>query len=307
MHAEHAPAPCRTREVPPPKPRERGVRAVLVLTAAMMVVEIIAGYATGSMGLLADGWHMATHVGAFGIASIGYVLSRRLAGHEAFGFGTGKIPTLAGYTSAIGLGFLSVFMIVEASGRLASPTAIDFAGALPVAMLGLLVNLASVWLLHDDEDHEDDHHHDHNHRAAVMHVLADAMTSALAIAALCAGRYLGWTRLDPVAGIVGALVILKWAYDLCRHAALELVDVAPVSGVHARIRTRLETLDDVRVTDLHVWPVGRGAHGCIVSLTTSLPREPAEYRAHILAACELAHLTVEVQRCGGTHEHQESA
>ena len=307
MHDEIAnPQECAARRDLAPRRRERGVQLVVLLTAAMMVVEIVVGYATNSMALLADGWHMATHVGALGLASAAYWVSRRFARHRAFAFGTGKVPALAGYTSAVALGLVAIAMVVESLGRLMRPHAIDFVSSLPVAALGLVVNLVSVFLLHShdddhDEEHDHDHEHDHNHRAAFMHVVADTFTSALAIAALLAGRFLGWSWLDAVSGIVGGLVILKWGAGLSRSAAFELLDVAPSSALEDEIRLVLEALDDVRVRDLHVWSLGGGAKSCVVTLATAVPRDLHSYR-EALARFELAHLTIEIQRCEEGHE-----
>lgn len=274
---------------------------VVGLTAAMMVVEIAVGYATNSMALLADGWHMATHVGALGLASVAYALSRRYASHRAFTFGTGKVRALSGYTSAVALGLIAVLMLVESMERLVRPHIIDFAKLFPVAVVGLVVNLASVLLLqvHDDDDH--DHEHDHNHRAAFMHVLADTFTSVLAIIALLAGRFLQWTWLDAVSGIIGGLVILKWGTALARNAAFELLDVTPSAALQEDIRRTLEAVDDVRVRDLHVWSLGGAIRSCIVTIESSSPRSPDTYRAH-LAAFQLAHVTIEVQQCIEGHE-----
>lgn len=277
---------------------------VVVLTAVMMVIEIAVGYATHSMALLADGWHMATHVGALGLASAAYALSRRYASHRAFAFGTGKVRALAGYTSAIALGLVALLMVVESIERLRAPQPIDFVSSLPVAVLGLLVNLASVLLLHvhDDDDHHHEHaEHDHNHRAAFLHVVADTFTSALAIAALLAGRFLQWTWLDSVTGIVGGLVILKWGVGLAHAAARELLDVSPSSALEDGIRRKLEALDDVRVHDLHVWPLGGAAMSCVITVVSARPRDAEAYR-EVLAEFALAHLTVEVQRCRDHHD-----
>ncbi|MDQ3369572.1 MAG: CDF family Co(II)/Ni(II) efflux transporter DmeF [Myxococcota bacterium] len=277
-----------------------------------MVLEIAVGYTAGSMALLADGWHMATHVVALGMASLAYVIARRFESHHAFTFGTGKIHTLAGYTSALLLAIVAVGMIVESASRLVTPRTIDVASSLPVAIVGLLVNIVSVKLLHGgaEHDHEHDgdpHDHDHNHRAAVMHVLADILTSALAIVALVAAQLLGWSWLDPITGIVGGLVIGKWSFGLCKTAALELLDVDPSASFQLQIREALEQIDDVRVHDLHVWSLGRGARSCVVTVTSATPRETTEYRRRILEVCPLSHLTVEVLRCDGEHRSQPSA
>jgi len=306
---------------------------VVLLTFGMMVLEVVGGYVTGSMALLADGWHMATHVGALGLASVAYALSRRFSEHRAFAFGTGKIQALAGYTSAVALGLVALVMIVEGLSRLFRPVSIDFATSLPVAVLGLVVNLASVRLLHvhDEHDHDHDHdhdahdhddpahehthdhdhhapaHHDHNHRAALLHVVADALTSVLAIVSLLAGRVWGVTWLDPLMGIVGGVVIINWGVSLCKHAALDLLDVELSPELEDSIRSTLERVDDVRVSDLHVWSIGRGLRSCIVTLISSTPRESADYRER-LAPFGLAHLTVEVRRCSdGPHGPQVAA
>lgn len=302
MHDEiTTPEDCAARRALAPRRRERGVQLVVLLTAAMMGVEIVVGYATNSMALLADGWHMATHVGALGLASAAYWVSRRFAGHRAFAFGTGKVRGLAGYTSAVALGLVAVAMVVESVERLLHPHVIDFVSSLPVAVLGLIVNLVSVFLLHaHEDDHDDEHEHDHNHRAAFMHVVADTFTSALAIAALLAGRFLGWSWLDAVSGVVGGLVILKWGAGLSRSAAFELLDVSPSSAVEDEIRGVLEALDDVRVRDLHVWSLGGGAKSCVVTLVTAAPQDTRCYR-EALARFALAHLTIEVQRCEEGH------
>jgi cation diffusion facilitator family transporter len=306
MHSASSLPICQLRE-PSVGRRERGVLAVVLLTATTMLIEIAVGYATSSMALLADGWHMATHVGALGLASIAYAISRRYATHRAFVFGTGKVHALAGYTNALGLGSIALIMVVECVLRLLEPHTIDFVRSLPVAVLGLVVNLVSVALLHAHGDEGDGHvhgdhghHDDHNHRAAFMHVVADTLTSALAIVALLAGRLLGWVWLDAISGVVGGLVILKWSIALCQSAGTELLDLNPSSSLDERIRAALEAIDDVRVSDLHVWSLGGGARSCIVTVISATPREAREYRERLLDF-RLAHLTVEVQRCVDGH------
>ncbi len=292
-------ASCSTCQPAPMQPRERGVLAVVGLTAAMMVIEIGVGQVTGSMALLADGWHMATHVGALGLASAAYAIARRFAAHRAFAFGTGKVGALAGFTSAVALSLVALVMMADSVGRLIEPRPIDFASSLPVAVLGLIVNVVSVVLLNhsSEHDHRHDHHgHDHNHRAAMMHIVSDLLTSALAIVALLAGRLLGWLWLDAAIGLLGGVVILKWGVGLCESAALELLDVEASPALEDQIRQTLESVDDVRVRDLHVWPIGRGARSCVVTVLSAAPREPQDYKAH-LAPLKLAHLTIEVQRC----------
>lgn len=272
--------------------RERGVFFVVLLTAVTMLVEIAVGYTTGSMALLSDGWHMGTHVAALGLASAAYAVSRRFARHRAFVFGTGKVRTLAAYTSALLLGLVAVLMMVESTERLLYPRAIDFGSALPVAIVGLFVNLASFFLLHSHDDHDD---HDHNHRAALVHVAADTFTSGLAILSLLAGRFLGAAWLDPLSGIVGGVLILKWASDLGRRAAAELLDMSPSNALEDAICSTLEQLEGVRVRDLHVWSVGGAAKSCVVTLASHSPHDPDVYRAR-LSEFGLAHVTIEVQR-----------
>lgn len=285
---------------------------MVILTAVMMVLEIAVGYATGSMALLADGWHMATHVGALGLASLAYWFSRRFALHPAFAFGTGKVRALGGYTSALALGFVAVTMVIESVERLISPQDIDFVNSLPVAVLGLAVNLVSALLLHDrdhghghDHDHEQPggghghrHDHDHNHRAALLHVLADAFTSVIAIGALLAGRYFGWLWLDPASGIIGGALIAVWAVSIARHAALELLDATSKAPLEQEIRRSLEEVDDVRVHDLHVWSLGGSQMSCIATVESRTPRDAGVYRAQ-LARFALAHLTIEVRSPAG--------
>lgn len=304
---------------------EKRTRWVVLLTAVMMVVELVAGYVTHSMALTADAWHMATHVGALGLSALAYWFARTRAGHTAFTFGTGKVYALAGYTSAAGLFAVAAVMLLESVARFLSPETVLFAEALPVAVLGLVVNLVSAVLLghgshthsHSAHDHQHghDHHHahdhahthhddghthakpatgtDHNLKAAYVHVLADALTSVLAIVALVAGRYLGWTFLDPAMGIVGALLIAQWSIGLIRQAGSELLDASPSEEAQARIRMKLEAVDDVKVADLHLWTMGPGRVGCIAAILTSRPREACEYR-NLLASEKLSHLTVEV-------------
>jgi len=284
----------------------------MLLAGVTMVIEIVVGYATNSMALLADGWHMATHVGALAIASAAYVFARRYASHAAFGFGTGKISALAGYTSGLGLGIAALVMFVESVRRLTNPGEIDFASSIPVAIAGLLVNVISVVLLegreHDDahehhdhdHDHDHDHHHDHNHRAVLLHVLADALTSALAIGALLVGYFTGIAWLDSVTGIVGSLVILQWVISLTRGTARELLDIDPDGALQRQVRTSLEAEDDTHVLDLHVWSVGGGRYGCVVTLSSWTPHAPHVYRERIHATAEtITHVTVEVRQSSG--------
>ncbi|WP_437279557.1 CDF family Co(II)/Ni(II) efflux transporter DmeF [Sorangium sp. So ce375] len=306
---------------------EAKTRWVVALTFAMMVAELVVGYATNSLALAADGWHMATHAGALGMAAFAYWFAREKSGSSAFSFGTGKVHALAGYTSAVVLALIALLMVVASLRRLLTPESIAFSEALPVAVVGLAVNLVSVKLLHADEhhheahddhpdhghhdhdhgDHDDehahghdhhrhDHHgHDHNLRAAYFHVLADALTSVLAILALLGGRYFGWTFLDAAMGIVGGLVIAKWSYGLCRQAAKQLLDVVPSGALAQRIRDRIEsTFAGASVVDLHLWDIGPGARACIVSVAAPSPQAPSTYRDALVPIASLQHVTVEV-------------
>jgi cation diffusion facilitator family transporter len=293
-----------------PAARERGTRLVVGLTFAMMAVELVVGYWSGSMALTADGWHMGTHAGALGLTALAYWFARTRSAHRAFSFGTGKVHALGGYTSALILGAVALSMLYESVARLIQPAPIRYREALPIAVLGLVVNLVSWKLLshgqaggaahagHDhDHDHDHDHadhSHDHGHRAAVMHVLADALTSVLAIGALALGLWMGWGFLEPLTGIVGGAVVLKWAVGLSRAAARQLLDATASEKLEVELRSLLEGIDDVRVCDIHSWEVGPGRRACIVSLITASPREPAYYRQRILAQLPLAHLNIEV-------------
>ena len=275
---------------------ERKVWLVIALTASMMVAEIIAGTLYGSMALVADGWHMSTHAGAMLIAALAYSYARRHARDPRFTFGTGKLGDLAGFASAIVLVLIALLIGWESFVRLANPVAISFEQAIAVAVAGLAVNLLSAWLLRDDHDHHGHHARDNNLRAAYLHVLADALTSVLAIAALLLGRSYGWLWADPVMGIVGALVIARWSWGLIRETGGVLIDAAPQGeGLAEDIRAELEHGGE-RVTDLHVWQVGPGHHAAIISLASPEPKTPADYKARLAHLAGLSHVTIEIQR-----------
>jgi cation diffusion facilitator family transporter len=279
---------------------------VVALTFVMMIGEIAAGYITGSMALLADGFHMATHAVALGIAAAAYGFARRHANNTRYSFGTGKVGDLAGFASAMVLGLVSLGIAAESIFRLFQPTTVAFTEATLIAVVGLAVNIVSALLLgghhghshHDHHDHDHGHSHDHEHhhdnnlRSAYVHVLADALTSVLAIAALLAGRFLGWVWLDPVMGIVGAIVIANWAYGLMRSSASVLLD-ATDEQVVAQIRELLESSDDVRISDLHVWQVGPQARAAIVSVVAVAGVSADMVRERLVPVHELSHLTVE--------------
>ncbi|MGN7291887.1 CDF family Co(II)/Ni(II) efflux transporter DmeF [Rhizobium sp. SAFR-030] len=312
---------------------ERKVWAVIALTTATMVAEIVAGSVYGSMALLADGWHMSTHAGAMLIAAGAYWYARREARNARFTFGTGKLGDLAGFASAVALAIVALLIAVESLLRLALPTAIEFDQAILVAVLGLAVNIFSAFLLRDEphghghgdshnhtQGHDHGHHHDthhgghhgghhgahhdqhhrhgadHNLRAAYLHVLADALTSVLAIFALLLGRAYGWIWLDPAMGIVGGLVIARWSWGLIRQTSGVLLDTVPEDGALAdTIRRRVEQAGD-RLTDLHVWRVGPGHNAAILSIVSNDPRDPSTYKARLAGLEQLSHVTVEVTR-----------
>jgi cation diffusion facilitator family transporter len=275
---------------------ERRTWLVIALTATMMVLEIAAGFIFGSMALLADGWHMASHASALGITAIAYYFARRYASDRRFSFGTGKISELAGYSSALLLALIALLMAYESVTRFFSPVAIRFDEAIAVAVLGLIVNLVSALILkgkHDGHDH-DHHHQDHNLKAAYLHVLADALTSVLAIVALTTGRFLGWVWMDPLMGIVGAIVISRWSYGLTRDTGSILLDMDVNTPLSEDIRNLLEANGANHILDLHLWRLGSGHFAAIVSLSTQNARSPDYYKDQLADIKELRHITVEV-------------
>jgi cation diffusion facilitator family transporter len=312
---------------------ERRTHLVIVLTAVMMALEIAAGLLFGSMALLADGWHMASHASALGIAALAYYLSRRHAHDPRFCFGTGKVGDLAAFSSALLLAGIALLMAYESTRRLIHPVTISFGEAIVVAVLGLAVNLVSALVLdqgdghhhdrdahdhdrhgHHDHDHEDDDHDDHDHaahppvgrvvdhnlRAAYIHVMADALTSVLAIAALVLGRYLGWAFMDPLMGVVGAVVISRWSYGLLKDSGRVLLDMTPDPAVGDRIRQAIESSGDGRVTDLHLWRVGPGHWAAIISVVSAQNPPPDHFKSLLGRLSELSHVTVEVNPEPGT-------
>jgi cation diffusion facilitator family transporter len=279
---------------------ERRTWLVVLLTAAMMVAEIVGGTIFGSMALVADGWHMSTHAGALAIAAFAYWFARRHVHDPHFSFGTGKVGELAGFASAVILALVALFIAYESVMRLIAPVAISFDEAIGIAVLGLGVNVASAWLLRDGHHHHDhDHgHHDHNLRSAYMHVLADAMTSVLAIAALLAARFGGWMWMDPMVGVIGACVIAVWSWSLIRSSGAVLLDIVPDPKLSLRIRERLEAHGDV-VSDLHLWRVGPGHSALIATVVSDQPQSAAAYKARLQGLHGLSHVTVEIHRCPG--------
>lgn len=289
---------------------ERKTQIVTALTLVTMIGEIVAGTIFGSMALLADGWHMATHLAAFGITLFAYQYARSHANNPKYTFGTGKVSTLGGFASAVALAVVACVMVVESIGRLLQPEAIQFNEAIIVAVIGLVVNLVSALLLEDHHDHAHEHHdhdhahehhkhHDHNLRAAYFHVLADALTSILAILALFAGKFLGWIWMDAAMGAIGAMVISKWSYNLLRETSGLLLDGAIDKQTKLDIIHQIEQDADNRVVDLHVWYLSEDHLAATISLVTHYPQEPEYYKTLLAPISALSHVLVEVNPCKG--------
>ena len=305
---------------------ERRTWAVIWLCAAMMALEIGGGLLFGSIALVADGLHMSTHAGALLLAALAYRYARRLAGDARFTFGTGKLGDLAGFTSAIVLAMIAVLIGYESVTRLFAPVPIAFAEAIPIACLGLVVNIASAWLLgaghshdhghghghdhddHHDHDHDRDHDHDHNHvagaagalhrdnnmRAAVVHVIADAAVSVLVIVGLLLAGAFGWLWMDPLAGLIGAAVIASWAYGLVRDTGAILLDMNPDRVLSETVRREIEA-DGDSLVDLHLWRLGPGHLGAVLAVATRSGRDAGHYHARLARFPTLSHVTIEVQ------------
>ena len=293
---------------------ERRTRLVLVLTLLTMILEIATGMVFGSMALLADGWHMGTHVAAFMITLYAYHYSRRHAHDQTFAFSSAKVGVLGGFASSVALGVVALLMLVESTERILTPRIIQFDHALMVAGFGLFINFVCALLLkdshqhshsHDDEDgHE--HHHDHNLRAAYFHVLADALTSVLAIFALFCGKYYGWHWLDPTMGIVGSLIIARWSVGLMKETSPVLLDESIALKHKTTIKDIIESDADNRIADLHIWRVGPDHFAAIISVVSHHPKAPDYYKALLRQShsfkqrgsnLKLAHITVEVHKC----------
>ena len=289
---------------------------VVAITLAMMVLEISAGVLYGSLALLADGLHMASHATALGIAVFAYAYARRHAASDRFSFGTGKVNALGGFTGAVLLVGFALFMGIESIDRFIHPVDIVFNNAILVAVLGLIVNGVSAWILgaddhhhghghhqdhgHHGHDHEHGHEHthtDHNRRSAYFHVLADALTSVLAIAALLAGKYLGWNWMDPAMGIVGTVLVARWSWGLLRDSAQMLLDRQD-KALADEIRATIETGTDERLSDVHVWSIGPGIHAAIAAVVTHEPKPASSYRRRLQSHLpSLVHTTIEVHEC----------
>lgn len=283
---------------------ERRTKYVLILTAITMIVEILAGSVFGSMALLADGWHMGTHVAAFMITIFAYRYARKHADNPSYAFGTGKVSVLGGFASAVALAVVALVMLIESMQRIIDPHTIQFNEAIAVASLGLFVNVISAFLLKDDHHHHHDHgdhhhHHDHNLRAAYFHVLADALTSLLAIIALVSGKYFGWGWLDPIMGIVGAVIITRWSYGLLKQTGPILLDGSIEETYQAAVKETIEKDSDNQISDIHIWKVGANHYAAIISLVTRFPKSTEYYKELLNDFHKLSHITIEVNACDG--------
>lgn len=283
---------------------EKKTLRVIFLTFATMVVEITAGALTGSMALLADGWHMGTHAFALGITWFAYIMARKYSGNKRFSFGTGKFGVLAGYTSALFLGATAIYMLYESMIRFVAPVQIAFSEAIIVAVVGLLVNVLSIWVLHSTGDHghshdhkHHGHRHDHNLLAAYLHVVADALTSVLAIVALLAGKYLGLVFLDPLMGIVGGLLIGKWAWGLLKSSGIILLDGNEDEQIRMAITEAIQSDKDSRVADLHIWHMSSYELAAIVSVVSREQKSPVDYYDRLAPLERLKHVTIETHSC----------
>lgn len=301
---------------------EKMTTRVVVLTFSMMIVEIIAGYAYHSMALLADGWHMSTHAVALGVSLFVFIIARRQAHNRKFTFGTWKIEVLGGFTSGLLLGIVGLAMGYISVERMTNPVQIQYDQALIITIVGLVVNLLSAFMLkennhshsHDHHSHDHHHHHDnakaHSHddtrqvknvnlnlKAAYLHVIADAMTSVLAIIALLGAKYMNWIWLDPLMGIAGALLILKWTYSLLKETGCILIDRESDGALPEKIRQTIEADKETKICDLHLWKVGMNKYACMISLVTAHPEPITFYKHKLEIIDEIAHLTVEVNTC----------
>ena len=278
------------------RPGEFRTFIVIAITASMMVVEIAAGIAFGSMALLADGLHMGSHAVALGISAFAYVYARRHDHNKRYSFGTGKVNTLGGYTGAILLAVFAAMMAFESVVRLINPVEIAFNQAIFVAVLGVIVNGASVFILDagHGHDHHHHHHHDHNLKSAYLHVLADALTSLLAIFALVIGKYFGAVWMDPIMGIVGAILVARWSISLLKTTSAILLDEQASENTHTNIQEIIEADANNRIVDLHLWIVGPGVFSAIVSIVSTDPQQPDHYKLLIEEHITLHHLSVEV-------------
>ena len=286
------------------KHRENKVWIVFWLTTIIMLLEITAGYWSGSMALLADGWHMGTHSAAFAIAIFAYWYAKKHTRNKEFSFGTGKVTYLGGFASAVALAIVAFLMVIESVLRLIEPQAIHFNEAIIVAFIGLAVNVISVFVLHDDHhhhshdhEHKHDHDHDHNLKAAYFHVLADTLTSVLAIVALFAGKYFDLIWMDALMGIVGAAVILRWSYGLIKESSEVLLDKSVDIPSFNKVTDALKEANDSIVCDLHIWKIASTHQAAILSIAAKSPLEPRDYKLILKRHLpQLSHVSIEVNQ-----------
>ena len=268
------------------------VKVVFWLTTVIMILEIAAGTWSGSMALLADGWHMGTHSAAFLIAIFAYSYAKKHTNNKSFSFGTGKVNYLGGFASAVALGIVALMMVIESIQRLVEPQNIQFSEAIIVAFIGLVVNVVSAFILKDDHHHH--HHHDHNMKAAYLHVLADTLTSVLAIVALLIGKYIGLVWMDPLMGIVGAIVIFHWSFGLIKESSAVLLDKSVDAPTLEKISIAMNEKNTV-INDIHVWKIASSHQSAILSLSSNEPLSSEEYKAIIKKALpHVSHISVEV-------------
>lgn len=281
---------------------QKKILIATILTAVMMILEILGGWIFNSMALLADGWHMSSHMLALGLAYFAYRMARQYASDSRFSFGTWKIEILAGYSSAILLMVVALLMGIQSIERLFNPVTIHFNEAIPIAVVGLVINLVCAWLLHDgghehhhQHTHDHHHHHDLNQKAAFLHVVADAVTSVLAIIALFAAKYFSWNFLDALLGIIGALLVAKWSWGLIQETGKTLLDAEMGHPVVQEIKDVIAQLPHVEITDLHVWKVGKGKFSCILGLETSIADlTPDQVKRELSIHEEIVHASVEI-------------
>jgi len=277
---------------------------VVVITLATMVAEIFFGWLYNSMALLADGWHMSTHAGALSITLFTYYMAHKRKTDSRYSFGTWKIEILGAYTSAILLGVVGFFVIYSSVERIMNPVKIQYDQALIVTIIGLIVNIICAFILntghHHDHGHahvDDHHHHDLNIRSAYLHVLADALTSVLAIIALLGAKLLNLTILDPLMGIVGSILIFKWSFGLLKETSAILLDKDTNEGLAAEVRQSIETDNETKISDLHLWKIGQNKYSCIISLVADNPKTPLQYKQSLKDIHELGHVSIEVTHC----------
>ncbi|WP_416307189.1 CDF family Co(II)/Ni(II) efflux transporter DmeF [Neptunicella sp. SCSIO 80796] len=279
------------------------VKIVFWLTSLIMLLEITVGSLSGSMALLADGWHMGTHSAAFLLTLFAYAYAKKHANNQQFSFGTGKVNYLGGFASAVALAIIALIMALESIQRLIEPQNIHFNQAIGVAVIGFIVNVASVFILHDEhhhghehsQGHQHEHDHDHNLKAAYFHVLADTLTSLLAIAALLTGKYLGWIWMDALMGIVGSVVIGKWSYGLIKESSHVLLVKSVGQPYYSQIAAAIKSQYQADVNDIHIWKIGRSHHAAILSVSTPQPQNPAIYKPILQTHLpHLSHISIEV-------------